>query len=149
MSTFHVICCHVIMLYHVLSCHCALSWIVMSSSYHGLYCHIIIPCHVLSCHHTMSCIVMSSYHVMYCDAIMTCHVIIQCIVITPCHDQGSTRGWGTTTPGARALPCTTTCRCLSAKCSPPPQPPGRRLDLSHHNDCSHAHRPEIYFYLFI
>ena len=124
----------------------------MSSSYHGLYCHIIMSCHVLSCHHTTSCSVMSSYHVMYCYAIIPCHLVschhtmscivmpscnvMYCHVITPCHVAGSTRGWGTTTPGARAPRCTMMCRCSSAKCSPPQLPVGR-LDPSHHN-CSHA-----------
>ena len=116
---------HVIASYHVMYCHV----MIVISSYHVMYCHVIIPCHVLSCHHTMSFVVMSSYHGMSC--------IVNNIVIMSCHVPGSTRGWGTTTPGARAPRCTMMCRCLSAKCSPPPQLPGRRLDLSHH-DCFHA-----------
>ena len=145
MSSCSVLHCHVNIPCHMLSCHHAMPCIVMSLcsvmncdviiipwpvlSYNVMscfvFCHAIIPCHLVSCHHTMSGNVMPLCQVMYCH------------VIRPCHDPGSTRVWGTTTPGAQAPRCTMMCRCSSAKCSPP-QPSGRRLELSHHNDCSHA-----------
>ena len=48
---------------------------VIPSSLSIMLCYVIMPCHALSCHQAMSCIVMSSYHVMYCHVIIPCHVL--------------------------------------------------------------------------